>query len=43
MWISLLMLLLLLVTPISCRAEIRQEPGHALPDSPAHLGHSPAL
>ena len=25
MWISLLMLLLLLVTPISCRAEIRQE------------------
>ena len=27
MWISLLMLLLLLVTPISCRAEIRQEHG----------------
>lgn len=27
MWISLLMLLLLLVTPISCRAEIRQEQG----------------
>ena len=24
MWISLLMLLLLLVTPISCRAEIRR-------------------
>ena len=27
MWISLLTLLLLLVTPISCRAEIRQEHG----------------
>lgn len=27
MWISLLTLLLLLVTPISCRAEIRQEQG----------------
>ncbi len=27
MWIPLLMLLLLLVTPISCRAEIRQEHG----------------
>ncbi len=38
MWIPLLMLLLLLATPISCRAEIRQEHGNALPDFPAHLG-----